>query len=251
MTRNAAGKVYGAADPALTGTLTGFLLADNVTATYTRTPGETVAGSPYIISATLAPAGVLGNYSITYNTAAFTITKATATVTLSNMSQAYTGNPLSPTVTTAPPSLAFTLTGAPDTNPGSYPVTVTVSDPNYTGSANGTFVITRPAASVSPSSVNFGIVKAGTTVSKTVTLTNTGNGTMTITSIGLSGLGSDSDEFAAVSHCSSTLAPGASCTITVSYTADRDDYPAATATLVITDNAPGSPQSVPLKGQKQ
>ena len=43
-----------------------------VTATYSRTAGETVAGSPYTISATLSPAGVLGNYSITYNTASKT-----------------------------------------------------------------------------------------------------------------------------------------------------------------------------------
>src|SRR4029077_11472488 len=74
VTPNAATKVAGAADPVLTGTLTGFLAADGVTAAYTRTPGETVAGSPYTISATLAPAAALPNYNVTYNTAAFTIT---------------------------------------------------------------------------------------------------------------------------------------------------------------------------------
>ena len=57
------------ADPALTGTLSGFLAADSVTATYSRTAGETVAGGPYTISATLGPAAVLSNYTITYNTA--------------------------------------------------------------------------------------------------------------------------------------------------------------------------------------
>ncbi len=81
VTPNAAGKVYGGADPALTGTLTGFLPADNVTAAYSRAPGETVAGSPYTISAALAPAGVLANYDITYNTANFTITSRAVTVT--------------------------------------------------------------------------------------------------------------------------------------------------------------------------
>jgi len=39
-----------------------------------------VAGSPYIISATLSPASVLGNYTITYNTANFTITISGACV---------------------------------------------------------------------------------------------------------------------------------------------------------------------------
>jgi hypothetical protein len=52
------------------------MVADNVTAIYSRTAGETVAGDPYTISATLGPVGVLGNYNISYNTAVFTITKA-------------------------------------------------------------------------------------------------------------------------------------------------------------------------------
>ena len=73
VTPNAASKTYGDADPALTGTLSGFLAADSVTATYSRIAGETVAGSPYTISATLSPAAVLSNYNITYNTANFTI----------------------------------------------------------------------------------------------------------------------------------------------------------------------------------
>ncbi len=42
VTPNAAGKTYGDVDPTLTGTLAGFLEADNVTATYSRTAGETV-----------------------------------------------------------------------------------------------------------------------------------------------------------------------------------------------------------------
>ena len=57
----------------MTGTLTGFLAADDVTATYSRTAGETVLGGPYTISAALSPATVLSNYDITYNTANFTI----------------------------------------------------------------------------------------------------------------------------------------------------------------------------------
>src|SRR5246127_1477184 len=102
VTPDAKSKIYGAADPALTGTLTGFLAADGVTATYSRTPGETVAGSPYTISATLSPAGVLGNYQITYNTADFTIDKKTASVTPNAKSKTY-GD--------VDPALTGTLTG--------------------------------------------------------------------------------------------------------------------------------------------
>ena len=72
VTPNAASKVYGDVDPAFSGALTNFLPADGVTATYSRTAGETVGN--YTISATLSPTGVLGNYNITYNTANFTIT---------------------------------------------------------------------------------------------------------------------------------------------------------------------------------
>ena len=102
MTPNAASKTYGAADPAFTGTLSGFLAADGVTATYSRTAGETVAGGPYTISATLSPAGVLSNYSITYNTASFTIDPKAASVTPNVASKTY-GD--------ADPAFTGTLTG--------------------------------------------------------------------------------------------------------------------------------------------
>ena len=44
VTPAAASKTYGSADPVLAGTLSGFLAADGVTASYSRTAGETVAG---------------------------------------------------------------------------------------------------------------------------------------------------------------------------------------------------------------
>src|SRR5438270_11592879 len=72
-------KTYGAVDPTLTGTLVGFLDADGVTASYSRTAGETVA--TYTISAVLSPVAVLSNYDITYSTAEFTIDKKAASVT--------------------------------------------------------------------------------------------------------------------------------------------------------------------------
>src|SRR5437867_3372684 len=56
VTPAAASKTYGDADPAFTGTLTNFVAADGATAAYSRTAGETVAGSPYTIGATLSPA---------------------------------------------------------------------------------------------------------------------------------------------------------------------------------------------------
>src|SRR6185312_2738456 len=82
-------KEYGSADPALTGSTSGFLAGDNVVATYSRAAGETVTGGPYTISATLTPAAVLSNYNITYNTASFTITTKAASVTPANGTKEY------------------------------------------------------------------------------------------------------------------------------------------------------------------
>ena len=143
------------ADPSLTGALVGFLPADNVTATYSRTAGEAVAG--YAISATLAPVGVLGNYAITYNTASFTITKATLTVTADNKTKLL--NAANPPLTASysgfvnGDTLASALTGTPSlvttavTNSpvGTYPITAgtgTLTAPNYTFVfANGTLSV--------------------------------------------------------------------------------------------------------------
>lgn len=85
-------KVYGEEDPVLTGTLTGFLAEDGVTATYSRESGEYVG--EYAITATLGPESVLGNYSITYGTGTFTITARPLEITAGSASKTYNGEPL-------------------------------------------------------------------------------------------------------------------------------------------------------------
>jgi hypothetical protein len=82
-----------------------------------------------------------------------TVNQAAATVTLSNMTQTYTGSALSPTVTTVPAGLNITPTGYPDTNAGSYSVTATVNNPNYTGSASGTFTINKATQTITLTNV--------------------------------------------------------------------------------------------------
>lgn len=169
VTPNAASKIYGTADPALTGALTGFLPADNVTATYTRAAGETVLGGPYAISATLAPAAVLSNYNITYDTAPFTITPATAAVNFGNVVQTYTSGPLAPTVTTVPAGVSYSVTGAPDIAAGSYSVAATITDPNYVGSGSTAFTILQAPAAIALS--NLAQVYSGNPEPATATVT--------------------------------------------------------------------------------
>ena len=98
---DARGKVYGDQDPLLTGTLTGFVPADNVLATYSRTLGE-AAGGVYTIAAALTPAAALGNYNIAYTDAAFTIAPKPLTVTADAQSKVY-GE--------ADPALTFQVSG--------------------------------------------------------------------------------------------------------------------------------------------
>jgi hypothetical protein len=54
-----------------------------------RTPGETVTGGPYTISATLSPAAVLSNYAITANTARLAVNPAGLTVTANDATRYY------------------------------------------------------------------------------------------------------------------------------------------------------------------
>jgi large repetitive protein len=157
VTPNAGTKVYGAADPALTGSLSGFLAGDAVTANYSRTAGETVLGSPYTISATLSPAGVLSNYNVTYNTAAFTITPKAASVTAEDKSKTY-GDPnpvLTATVTGAVTgdtlSYALATTATQNSGVGGYSITVTPGlNPNYNVTpVSGTLTVTPATLTVS------------------------------------------------------------------------------------------------------
>jgi lysophospholipase L1-like esterase len=105
-----------------------------------------------------------------------------------------------------------------------------------------------PAASLAPASVPFGSQPVGTTsATQTVTLTDSGNVPLTISSITVAG--ANPAEFTETTNCPlgpATLAPGASCAISVAFA------PAATgsraAILSVADTAAGSPQTVALSG---
>jgi len=139
------------------------------------------AGS-YSVTATITDPNYTGSASGT-----FTINQATASVMLSNLTQAYSGSSLAPVVTTIPAGLTVILTGAPDINAGSYAVTATINDPNYVGSVGGTFVITVPTYNVSGqiSLINGGGMLQGATVSLGggLTATTDVNGDFTIPNV--------------------------------------------------------------------
>ena len=153
----------------------------NLTQTYTGnalSPTATTVPAGFNVIITGAPQTNAGSYSVTATVSdpnafpasasgTFVIQKAQATVTLGNLNQTFTGAALSPSATTSPAALSVVFSGAPQTNAGSYPVTATINDPNYQGSASGTFVINKAAATVTLSSLN--TIYNGTPQSPTAT----------------------------------------------------------------------------------
>jgi hypothetical protein len=102
-----------------------------------------------------------------------------------------------------------------------------------------------PIVSVSPTSVNFGVVYLNTKQTADVTVSNIGSSTVAISNVSLTlGAGTGGGEFKFTSSCPHKLTAGKSCGITVFFDAAVVGTPSAT--LNITDNAPGSPQQVSL-----
>jgi hypothetical protein len=75
-------------------------------------------------------------------------------------------------------------------------------------------------------------------------LSNLGNITMSLTSVAITG--DSTGSFSLATTCSTVLAPNASCQATLSFNPTAAGL--FQASLQITDNAPGSPQSLPLSG---
>jgi hypothetical protein len=102
-----------------------------------------------------------------------------------------------------------------------------------------------PLPGLSPSSLSFADQAVSTTSSpQNVILTNNGTGPLSISSITITG--ANSQDFSQTNNCRASLSAGANCQIGVTFTPTA--LGARSASLAITDNALGSPQSVPLSG---
>ncbi|MFT3743061.1 MAG: MBG domain-containing protein [Pyrinomonadaceae bacterium] len=159
-------RAYGAANPALTATITGFIGADNAGNSTTGTAGlstTATATSPvgnYPITATLGTLASSNYTFTTFNAGTLSITAVQLTVTANNQTRVY-GAP-NPTLTysitgfvngegvgvvTGTPSI--TTTANATSAPGTYPITTavgTLAAPNYTfTTANGTLTVTQAA----------------------------------------------------------------------------------------------------------
>src|SRR2546429_9016377 len=98
-----------------------------------------------------------------------------------------------------------------------------------------------PRSTLFPYTTLFRSQLVGTTsAAQTVTLNNTGNTALSVTSIVASG------DYAQTNTCGNSVAAGANCTISVTFTPAASG--AQSGTITITDNAAGSPHTVSLTG---
>ncbi len=133
-----------------------------------------------------------------------------------------------------------TLSGKPATG-GTFPITFTATNTAGNATQNFTLNVSGALVSFSPTSINFGNVRYGSLVWQNLTVKNVGTVTLQINKVSVT---ATDDDFAFFSFCGKSLGAGKSCTIQVYFFAD--DLGLRTATLNVADNAPGSPQQIPL-----
>jgi uncharacterized repeat protein (TIGR01451 family) len=118
-----------------------------VALSYDGAASAPVGAGSYAVAGTIVDANYQGSA-----TGTLVIGKATATVALGGLAQAYDGTPRVATATTTPAGLAvaFTYDGAAaaPVNAGSYAVVGTIVDANYQGAATGTLVVGKATATV-------------------------------------------------------------------------------------------------------
>jgi hypothetical protein len=142
--------------------------------------------------------------------------------------------------------------------PGSFCTFTAIFTPTAPGSRFGTILLgdnasgsphlinmvgdgSSPVVTLSALSLTFTSLPVGqTSAPQTITVSNTGNATLNISSIAVTG------SFASTNTCPSALAFGSSCEIQVTVTPIVGG--ALTGTLTLTDDAPDSPQIIPLSG---
>ncbi len=184
----------------------------------------------------------------------FTVTNDTATtVTISGISLTgttpgdFSQNNTCSTPLASGANCTVTVTFVPAAT-GARSATLTITDDapitTQTALLSGTGTA-APVATISPASLSFGSQTLHvTTASQPVTLTNTGNASLTGLAISITG--TNSADFAQTNNCTSTMATNATCTVNVTFTASAAG--AESASLQFADNAAGSPQQVALSG---
>jgi 6-phosphogluconolactonase (cycloisomerase 2 family) len=144
-----------------------------------------------------------------------------------------------------------------DFNPataGTFTATLQVAD-NAPGSPqtlalSGTGITPAPTVTFSPSSLSFPLLPLAATTEgtssapQTLTVTNSGTAPLHISSVSLSG--PNPSDFSFTNNCAAPVAPTANCTISIVFNPIAPGQ--RTASLVFSDDAPGSTQTISLSG---
>jgi len=138
-----------------------------------------------------------------------------------------------PAVLTPALSCTVSVTFTP-TATGAASGTISVSDDSYNQGALQTLVLngtgTSPAATITPTSLSFSSLVIGTSsTAKNVTVLSSGTGPLQVTNVAVTG------PFSQTSTCSGSIAPAASCTISIIFSPTV--VGSASGVLTITDNA--------------
>jgi hypothetical protein len=225
-------------------------------ATFAITGAGTSAATP---TATLAPSPLaFGNQTVNTSSAGTNLTLSNTSGSTLNISGITIGgtNPSDFSDTTtcgatlaANTSCTITVVFKP-TSAATFNAMVSVADSatdspqTATLSGTGTAAAT-PTATLTPSTLSFGNETVNSTATApSLTLSNTGDATLNISSITIGG--ANPSDFAQTSTCGATLAANASCSITVTFT-PLSSAP-FNATVSVADNASGSPQTTTLSG---
>lgn len=103
----------------------------------------------------------------------------------------------------------------------------------------------KPAVTVTPGSISFSTITQGTSSAlATVTVMNSGNAALHITSIVVGG--NNSNDFSSTNNCVGTFTPGIGCTIGVTFAPLASGE--RTETITLTDDASNSPQIINVSG---
>jgi sugar lactone lactonase YvrE len=125
---------------------------------------------------------------------------------------------------------------------------VVTSDGNAAPGSHNTVRLTgfgyQPVASLSAATLSPGANLGGSAAPQVVTVTNTGDGALTIGAVGISGAAAG--DYTQSNSCLRTIAPGGSCSITVKFT--PHGYGIRAAALTLTDDGLGRMQSIALRG---
>jgi uncharacterized repeat protein (TIGR02543 family) len=197
------------------------------------------------LSHTVTATSTVTSYTASFSTAYLLTTAASPVAggTVSPVTGTY--YPAGATVNLlATPASGYTFVNwtGPVANSSNPTTTIALSAPQ-TVTANFT-IVTAPIVALTPSALTFTSVSGVTSAAQAVQLKNTGNAVLAISSVALAG--SNPANFAQTNTCGNSLAAGASCTISVTFTPIAAGTFAAT--LSVTDNAAGSPQTVTLSG---